>query len=95
MGVPVIALEGDRHASRVSAAILRRLGLDALVGAKAKNYRSIAVDLAKNPARLAELRAGMRPRLQASPLSDRAGFARQIEAAYRDLWRAWCAAARK
>lgn len=95
MGVPVIALEGDRHAARVSAAILKRLGLDTLVGAKAKHYRSIAVDLAKNPARLADLRAGMRARLQGSPLCDRAGFARQIEAAYRDLWRAWCAAARK
>ena len=90
MGVPVVALEGDRHASRVSASILRRVGLDSLVSATPKQYQATALGLAKNPARLAELRAGMRARLASSPLSDKAGFARSVEAAYRALWGAWC-----
>jgi predicted O-linked N-acetylglucosamine transferase (SPINDLY family) len=32
----------------------------------------------------------MRQRLEASPLRDEAGFARDVEAAYRAMWRQWC-----
>jgi predicted O-linked N-acetylglucosamine transferase (SPINDLY family) len=31
--------------------------------------------------------------MQASPLMDGAAFARDIEAAYRQMWRQWCAQA--
>jgi protein O-GlcNAc transferase len=92
MGVPVIALEGDRHAARVSAGILRRVGLDPLVAGTPKQYQALALELARRPARLAELRASLRARLSSSPLLDRAGFARGVESAYRALWRAWCRA---
>lgn len=92
MGVPVVALDGDRHASRVSASLLMRLGLASLVGATPKHYQSIAIALASNPARLAELRAGMRERIASSPLANKSAFARQVEAAYRTMWSAWCSA---
>ncbi len=41
---------------------------------------------------LARLRAGLRPRFAASPLRDAAGLAREVEVAYRNLWRRWCEA---
>ena len=40
---------------------------------------------------LAQLRASLRSRLQASPLMDAPRFARNMEAAYRRIWQVWCA----
>ena len=39
----------------------------------------------------AEIRAGLRAKMTASPLTDGAHFARNVEEAYRGIWRAWCA----
>ncbi len=90
MGVPVVTLAGDRHAARVGASLLHRVGLDDLIAATPEHYVEIAVGLARDPARLAQLRAELRQRVAASPLADASGFARQVEAAYRQLWQGWC-----
>jgi len=39
---------------------------------------------------LENLRTNLRPRMQASPLTDAAGYTRDLEAAYRQMWRQWC-----
>ena len=49
-----------------------------------------AVALANDRTRLAELRSGLRPRLEASPLMDQKRFARNMEALYRQAWRRYC-----
>ena len=90
MGLPLITLLGDRHSARVGASILHRLDLGELVAGTAEAYVAKAVELAGDPARLADLRAGMRQRMRASPLMDGPGFARDVEAAYRQMWRDWC-----
>ena len=90
MGVPVVALAGDRHCARVGASILSNAGLPELVAASEASYIDLAAGLAGDPARIAELRRTMRTRLAASPLLDRAGFARTLEAGYRGIWEAWC-----
>lgn len=92
MGVPMVGLLGERHAARVGASLLARIGLGELVAATPQEYVGIAVALAQDRSRLAALRNGMRARLAASPLCDGPGYAQQIENAYRTMWRRWCAA---
>ena len=91
MGVPVITLAGDRHAARVGATILRRLGMDDYVLDDEQAYVDAVVALAGDVARRSDLRGTLRETLAASPLCDAAGFARDVEAAYCGVWRRWCA----
>ena len=91
MGVPVIALEGDRHAARVGVSLLTRLGLEELIGRDEADYLDKAVRLAADRDRLAGLRVGLRARMLASGLCDGATFTRELEETYRKLWRGWCA----
>jgi len=44
MGVPVVTLRGDRHASRVGASILTRVGLEELITLNEREYVNRAVD---------------------------------------------------
>jgi len=89
MGVPVVTLSGERHASRVGASLLNRIGLGNLVGATSDDYFNIALQLAKDPARLTNLRAGMRNRMLESPLCDAISFSKDLESAYHNMWREW------
>ncbi len=91
MGVPVVALAGDRHSGRVGASILANAGLADLVARDPGSYVDTAARLAGDPARLADLRRTMRERIAASPLLDRSGFMQALEGAYREMWKAWCA----
>jgi predicted O-linked N-acetylglucosamine transferase (SPINDLY family) len=91
MGVPVVSLAGRTRVSRGGLSILNNLGLPELVAFTEGDYLSIATELAHDLPRLATLRATLRPRMEASVLMDAPRFARQIEAAYRTMWRQWCA----
>jgi predicted O-linked N-acetylglucosamine transferase (SPINDLY family) len=91
MGVPVVTWPQDRIASRQTVAFLTELGLTDLAAGSADDYVRIAADLAADPARRADLRRTLRPRMAASPLTDGVQFTPGLEAAYRQMWRRWCA----
>jgi protein O-GlcNAc transferase len=91
MGVPVVSLAGQTHVSRVGVSLLNSVGLPELIAQMQKEYVEIAIELAKDLPRLAKLRHMLRPRMRASPLMDAPRFARNIESAYREMWRDWCA----
>lgn len=91
MGVPVLTLAGERSAGRSSASILGALGLDDWVATTPEDYVRLALAHAADGSGLAHLRATLRARLRRSPLMDEAGFARDMESAYRVMWRTWCA----
>jgi predicted O-linked N-acetylglucosamine transferase (SPINDLY family) len=90
MGVPVVTLVGETVVGRAGLCQLMNLGLPELIARTPEDYVRIATELAQDHARLAGLRATLRARMEASPLMDAPGFARDIEAAYRQMWRTWC-----
>ena len=90
MGVPVLTTLGQTPGARVGGGLLATVGLGELVAHSDAGLVEIAVALAGDRPRLADLRATMRGRLQASPLMDGPRFARHVEAAYRAMWRRWC-----
>ncbi|HEY8748673.1 MAG TPA: tetratricopeptide repeat protein [Tepidisphaeraceae bacterium] len=91
MGVPVVSLVGQTAVGRAGWCQLTNLGLPELVARTEAEFVEIALSLANDLPRLAELRAGLRSRMERSPLMDVRTFARAIESAYREGWRAWCA----
>jgi predicted O-linked N-acetylglucosamine transferase (SPINDLY family) len=91
MGVPVIALAGRLHASRVGVSLLARLGLHELVAESEDAYVALASRLANDEAGRKVLRAELRDRMRRSSLCDGKSFARDVEDAYRTMWRKWCA----
>jgi len=86
MGVPVVSQAGTRPFTRSGASILANLGLGDLVATSPEQYVATAIALAQDRPRLAGLRAGLRSRMLASPLTDAAQFARDFEAALRVIW---------
>jgi predicted O-linked N-acetylglucosamine transferase (SPINDLY family) len=90
MGVPVVMLEGDTYLSRYGAPALVTVGLERLIARTTAEYIEAAARLASDLATLAELRLTLRTRLADSILCDGAGFTRNLEAAYRQMWRSWC-----
>jgi predicted O-linked N-acetylglucosamine transferase (SPINDLY family) len=91
MGVPVITLAGQTAVGRAGASQLSNLGLPELIARTPEQYVQIAAGLANDLPRLAKLRSTLRDRMRNSPLMDAPRFARDIEAAYRTMWRTWCA----
>jgi protein O-GlcNAc transferase len=90
MGVPVVSLAGRTAVGRAGLSLLSNVGLPELVAHTEEEYVETAADLASDLPRLAELRSTLRQRMLASPLMDAPAFARDMEAAYRQMWRAWC-----
>ena len=87
MGVPLVTLEGPRLVQRLGSRVLRICGLDCWVAESRADYVEIACRLARHPDALARLRPELRRRLQASPLLDHSGVTRELETAYRWMWR--------
>lgn len=86
MGVPVLALNGDTHRSRVGESILIHAGLPDLVAGDRADFVSKIQSMIADPDTLCTQRAEMRQRLSGSQLCDLSGFARSIETAYRHFY---------
>jgi predicted O-linked N-acetylglucosamine transferase (SPINDLY family) len=91
MGVPVVTRVGDTVAGRAGWSQLNNLGLTELAARTDDQFINIAANLATDLPKLADLRADLRQRMELSPLMDARRFARNIENAYRGVWREWCA----
>lgn len=90
MGVPVITLAGDHPVSRLSAAHMSRVGLSEFISHSEEEYLQCALRAAQDLPALNRVRQSLRERMN-GPECDPANITRHLEAAYRDMWRKWCA----
>jgi predicted O-linked N-acetylglucosamine transferase (SPINDLY family) len=91
MGVPVVSLAGQRSVSRGGLSQLSNLGLAELVAQSEDEYVAVANRLVHDLPHLELLRSSLRSRMESSVLMGAPRFARNIETAYRAMWRQWCA----
>lgn len=85
MGVPVMTLVGDTHASRVGSSLLRQCGLKELVAETGEEYVQKSIALAADGRRLQQFRSNLRSILASSSLTDGKGFCRRLESAYESM----------
>ncbi|HWP08504.1 MAG TPA: hypothetical protein VNN72_22330 [Polyangiaceae bacterium] len=91
MGVPTVTLVGETVVGRAGVSLAMNLGLPELIATTEEEYVRTAKALASDLEHLSGLRCTLRARLQQSPLMDAPRFARHLEAAYRSVWRRFCA----
>lgn len=82
MGVPVVTLAGNSHASRVGASLLVNVGLPELVAKSADEYVNIALALSQNRELIMKYRHNLRNMFSRSPLADAPGFTADLERSY-------------
>lgn len=92
MGVPTLTIVGTTPASRISAALLGQVGLQAFVAANDEDLVEKGVYWANHLAEFAQLRVSLRERCEQSPIRRADLIAAAVENALRSMWKRWCAA---
>lgn len=85
-GLPLVTCAGNGFAARVAASLLHAVGLPDLITDSLEAYEALALDLATQPARLADLKARLAANIDTAPLFDTDLTRRHIEAAYTMAW---------
>ena len=85
-GLPVLTCLGTTYPGRVAASLLNAIGLPELITETLTDYEALALALAREPERLAALKAKLAANRRTAPLFDTARFTRNLEAAYRRMW---------
>lgn len=90
MGVPVITLAGNRFLSRIGVSILNNTGLSGWIAQTPGEYIVLAKNWSHDLQTLAQIRAGLRGLVMASPLVNATAFTADLEKAYNEMWATWC-----
>jgi predicted O-linked N-acetylglucosamine transferase (SPINDLY family) len=81
-GLPVLTLMGESFASRVAASLLNAIRMPELVTYSQEEYEALAIDLALNPKKLADIQMKLASNRLTAPLFDTPLFTKNLEAAY-------------
>ncbi|HKW81161.1 MAG TPA: tetratricopeptide repeat protein [Casimicrobiaceae bacterium] len=85
-GLPLVTCAGGTFAGRVGASLLTAAGLPELVTRSLDDYRSLGIELAASPAKLAALRARLVSQRGSCPLFDTRRYCRHLESAFEQMW---------
>ena len=86
-GVPIVTRLGESFQSRVSASLLKTVGLDDLITQSREDFRSLAMRLASDRAGLEGRRKYLCDQGRLSPLYDTRGFTLDLERAFDEMHR--------
>src|SRR5580700_6898213 len=85
-GLPVLTCLGETFAGRVAASLLNAIGLPELITTTPEAYETLAIELAANADRLAEIKHKLAKNRLTTPLFDTNLFTKHIEAAYAAMY---------
>ena len=85
-GVPVLTRMGQSFPSRVAASLLKAIGLPELITTSQEEYEALAIELALNPQKLADIKLKLANNRLTTPLFDTPRFAKNLEAAYLQMY---------
>lgn len=89
MGVPVLTMAGRHTVSRCAVPLLSRAGLNDFITHNEEEYFQNAIKMAQDLPNLNRVRQSIRERMSmknCDPLT----ITRDLEDAYREIWRKWC-----
>lgn len=89
MGLPVLTQVGRSFSARVAASLLNAVGIPDLAAADEAHYEAMAVQLAAEPALMAQLRQHLDDHRLALPLFDSPRFTRELEALFERMLARW------
>jgi predicted O-linked N-acetylglucosamine transferase (SPINDLY family) len=90
MGIPFVTLADRPSLGRLGTSIASHAGHPEWIAATEDEYVDKAVSMAKNLEKLSLLRSSLREEMQAGLLVDENNYVREVEGAYRAMWRMWC-----
>jgi predicted O-linked N-acetylglucosamine transferase (SPINDLY family) len=91
MGVPVLTCPGSTPPSRAGLSCVANAGYPEWGAVTSEDeYMQLVMEWSSDPPRLADIRTTLPDRARTSPLMDAPRFARNLESAYRQMWRRWC-----
>jgi protein O-GlcNAc transferase len=85
-GLPLLTCRGHAFAGRVAASMLETIGVPELVTENLRDYEALAAALARDPFRLAGLRAKLEHNRTRATLFDSDRLRRHLESAYAQMW---------
>lgn len=86
-GLPVLTYAGESFPSRVAASLLNAVRLPELVTSSLTQYEALAIALASDRGRLADIRRRLMANRLTTPLFDTALYTQRIESAYQEIYR--------
>ena len=81
-GTPVLTLTGNSFAGRVATSLLEAIEMPELITKTLQEYEDKAIDLARNPHELVQLKKKLQAKRDTTPLFNTPLFTKHIEAAY-------------
>lgn len=85
-GTPLITIYGEGFHSRVAGSLLKNLHLNELIFKTIKEYENYAIELAKNPTKLYELKKKIKKEIKQTELFNNEIYIKNLEKAYINVY---------